>query len=241
MNSYNVEHYSKAAMSALVSAVTILALLFALFMFAEPTVSRGQAADVSNDFYIRQLITDETSFIVQPNDVDMVGSINGVTGGQATGTTDFVVRSNNVAGYTVEIDFFDNAGDHAMRGDETGGEEIRDYAGDVAGEPSYGFDSATTAAQFAYTVSSDNSGDTDQSFLDNGSACNIAPGGGGTQNENCWKAPSTTPFQIVQRDSAASNGATSTLTFSVVVPSGANPVPQAETYTATATLSVFTQ
>lgn len=240
MNPYSVKHYNQAVISAFVSAVTILALLFALFVFAEPTVSRAQA-DVSDEFYIRQIITDETSFIVQPNDVDMAGSINGVTGGQATGTTDFVVRSNNVAGYTVEIDFFDNAGDHAMRGDVTGGEEIRDYGGDVAGQPSLDF-TASTAAQFAYTVTSETPGDTAQSFLDNGTACNISSGGGGSQNAGtCWKAPDTTPFEIVNRDSAASNGATSTLTFSVVVPSGADPVPQAETYTATATLSVFTQ
>lgn len=238
MYTFNVTHLSKAAISAVASALTILTLLLALFMFAEPTVSRGQA-DTSNDFYIRQTITDETSFIVQPSDVDMTGSINGVTGGQATGTTDFVVRSNNVAGYTVEIEFEDNPGNHAMRGDETGGEEIRDYGGDVGGQPSYGFDTSTTAAQFAYTVTSDVDTDTDQSFLDDGaSSCNSL---GGNDGGICWKAPSTTPFQIVQRDSAASNGATSTLTFSVYVPSGAQPVPNAETYTATATLSLFIQ
>ncbi len=227
----------ESATQAAVAAFVGVALLTASFFAIEPRISHGQAD--THDFRIRQTITDETSFTLNPANVNMSGSISGVSGGSATGTTQYTVRSNNASGYYVEIDFFDNAGAYAMRGDEDGGAQIRDYGGDVAGEPSYNL-TASTAAQFAYSNYSSTTSDTDDSFLNNGSnACNSL---GGTQSiGRCWKAPSTSGFRVVDRNTAASTGATSTLYFRVVVPSGANPTPTAQTYTATATLSVFVQ
>lgn len=227
------KHLSQSATYALVASCTVLSLLFTAFFFAEPVISHGQADTAT--FYIRQTITDESSFLVDPSNITMSGGINGVTGGQATGTTQFVVQSNNSAGYRVDIAFENNGTPEAMIGDETASEAIRDYGGDVAGQPSYNL-TASTAAQFAYTVMSSTTADTDLSFIDNGAACNAA----GSQTANkCWKAPDTAAFTIVDRSSAAVTGATSTITFNVTVPSGATPVPQAETYTATATLSLY--
>ena len=219
---------------AAAAAGLIVSLLLAGFFLAEPQIGHGNE---NVDFRIRQTITDETSFLVDPSNVTMVGSIAGLTGGNATGSTPFVVRSNNASGYYVEIDFFDNAGAYAMRGDEDGGAQLRDYGGDVTGQPSFNF-TASTAAQFAYTVNSSTTLDTDGSFLNNATVCNT----GSTQTfGKCWKAPSTTGFRLVARTTPAANGATSTLYFKVNVPSGAAPQPTAQTYTATATLSVFVQ
>ena len=202
-------------------------------------MSHGQEA-FSNDFTIRQTITDENSFKTVGN-VIMDGDINGVTGGTANGATQFVVISNNAAGYTVEIDFdYDAGNDEAMVGDESGSEAIRDYGGDAAGpQPSFAF-TASSAAQFAYTVTSSSSAHTAQSFLSNGGLCNIAALSSGVQvDETCWKAPQPTGFTVVDTAEAATAGATSTLQFRVVVPGAAVPIPLAETYTATATLSLF--
>ena len=219
---------------AAAAAGIIVSLLLAGFFLAEPRISHGNE---NVDFYVRQTITDETSFLVDPGNVTMNGSISGITGGNATGSSRFVVKSNNASGYYVEIDFFDNAGAYAMRGDEDGGAQIRDYGPGGASEPQFNF-TASTAAQFAYGIYSSTTADTDDSFLNNAAACNT----GATQTYGkCWKAPSTTGFRVVDRSTAATTGATSTLYFKVNVPSGSTPTPTAQTYTATATLSVFTQ
>lgn len=236
MKSYSLTYnLTQKALFAASAATVLVALLCASFFVLEPQISYGQSD--TDEFYIRQTINDETSFLVDPNNVTMSSNISGVTGGNATGTTQYVVRSNNASGYYVEIDFFDNAGAYAMRGDEDGGAQILDYTGDVGGQPSYNL-ITTGAAQFAYSNYSSTTSDTDDSFLNNGSACNTST----TQTiGRCWKSPSTTGFRIVDRNTAATSGATSTLYFRVNVPSGASPTPTAQTYTATATLSVFVQ
>ena len=235
MNLQQLSHPVTAASHAFLAAVTISALLLGGFLVAEPQISHGQVD--TDEFTITQYITDETSFSVLPTDVIMTGSINGVTGGQATGTTDFQVQSNNATGYYVEIRFDNDIGTEAMLGTSTQSQAIRDYDGDVAGEPSWAF-TASTAAQFGYTVTSDTPTDTDGSFLYTGTTCDT----GTTQAvNNCWKEPTTTGFRIVDRATAAPSGATSTINFRVNVPSNAVPVPSAENYIATATLSLFVQ
>lgn len=229
-------HLSQSAVYAVMASLMIVSLLLSFFFVVEPTISYGQADTAT--FTIKQTITDETSFLVNPSNVVASGTINGVTGGTATGTTDFSVISNNANGYRVDIAFADADADGTiMRGNISLGDEIHDYGGDTGGQPSYNY-SASTSAQFAYTVSSVTTLDTDQSFLSNGTnACNTGSTDAG--GLHCWKSPDTSAFTIIDRDSAAPAGATSTLTFNIVVPSGATPVPEAQTYTATATLSLY--
>ena len=128
---FTISHFRQSALQAFIASSVILTLLFATYFIAEPAISHGQIDTES--FYIRQTITDETSFLVPPVNVTMAGNINGVTGGQATGTTQFSVISNNTAGYYVEIAFFNNSTPNAMIGDVSSNEAIRNYSGDVTG------------------------------------------------------------------------------------------------------------
>jgi len=233
MSNMKTIHINKTSTYAfLVAAISVVGFAV-LFSAVEPKVTHSQ--EDTSEFIIRQTITAESSFLVEPADVTMAGSINGVTGGQATGTTQFAVQTNNANGYRVTVSFADDDADgEAMLGDSVGGGEIRDYQGDVLGEPSRGY-TPSTAAQLAYTVTSSSTFDTAQSFFHDGTNCNA----GISQTAVCWKAPEVGEFEIVRRDSAAVTGATSTIQFNVTVPSGATPTPQAQTYTATATLSLY--
>lgn len=239
--SFTQQKVSEALIFGVLGSVAVFFVLSLGFSAAEPRISHGQES-ASSTFYIRQTITDETSFQVEPANVTMNATISGLTGGQATGTSGFVVLSNNATGYYVEIDFFDNAGVNAMRGDITGSDAIEDY-NSATNTPTFGYVAPTSGngGEFAYTVVSSTTLDTGQLFLNNGSYCNAGTQDNGDTTEDCWMAPSTTAVRIIDRDSSASAGASSTLTFNVTVPNNPSPIPSAETYTATATLSLFTQ
>ena len=224
----HITHSTKIAFTAALVAVLSLALLYTI---VEPQITHSQ----SSTFLIQTTITGESSFLVPPSNVTMVGTLNSLTGGQATGSTQFVVQSTNSSGYEVQITFPSNGTANAMLSDLTADESLLDYLGDVGGEPSSGY-STSTSAQFAYTVTSSTTADTDQSFFESGGSCNQ---GAGSQAVTCWKAPETSPFTIVSKNSPSPAGATSTILFNVTVPNNPSPVPVAEQYTATATLSLI--
>ncbi|MCU0678061.1 MAG: hypothetical protein MUF19_00535 [Candidatus Pacebacteria bacterium] len=226
-----ITYAGKAAILYSLSIVLIGAFLYSLI---EPTISRA-AASATDTFLITQQITDEISFLTTAADVTMVGSIQGVTGGHATGTTFAVVRSNSNSGYTMDITF---SGAPAMRGTSTLSTAIRDFASSSSMvQPSFAF-TASTAAQFGYTVAASTTSDLDPSFLNNGTTCNA--GVSYTAN-TCWMSPSTTAFRIVNRSTSAPTGATTTLTFRVTVPSNPSPALDEDFYVATATLTATNQ
>jgi hypothetical protein len=205
-------------------------LIIALsFMVLEPLTTQ---ASVSNTFPITQLMTAEISFLATSTGVTMTGSIAGLTGGTATGSTFVVVQTNQSTGYTLDIAFSNSP---AMRGNVTGNTAIVDYG--TTSEPTFGF-FASTSATFAYNVANVPSSKLDQSFKNDGVSCNA--GGSYTAN-TCWMGPSTTPFKIVDSNAAAPSGATTTLQFKVNVPNNPSPGVVSDTYTATATLTATTQ
>ncbi len=230
----DTRHYLRAFNQAVTTTLALAFLAAGSFFILEPRV--GQAVD-SGPFTIKQVITGEISFLVEAANVTMVGDLNGLTGGTSNGTTTAVVTTNSSTGYTMSIAFYDNGTGNAMLGDGFAGESIHDYSS-AAGEPTYTFSTASTSAVFGYTVTATDTSDLDQSFLNNGASCN---NGFGAQVLTCWMEPTVAGFQIIDRDSAATSGATTTINFRVHVPN--NPVPAlvTDTYTATATLTALNQ
>jgi hypothetical protein len=158
----SITHLTRSAYAAFVGAVLITAMALFGFFVLEPQVSR--AVD-SNPFTITQTIDGAISFKLQPNDVTMNGGsgINGLTGGNATGTSVAVVQTNSATGYVMQISF-DNE-QSSMIGNVTGSQAIRDYASSTYRmiEPAYGF-LASSSAMMGYTVLASTSADVDDSF-----------------------------------------------------------------------------
>lgn len=224
-------HLISSARQSLIAAILIALLGIATFFAFEPSVGRSQSAN--DTFLVTQQIGDEISFLVTATDVSMVSSIAGLTGGAATGTTLVVVRSNDSAGYNMTLSFSSST---AMN--QNGGTGyINNYTPTVPTVPDFTWvnNGSGLAAEFGYTVMASTSADVDQSFRNDGAACNI---GASNTLYRCWMSPSTTPETIISRSTATGNGgATTTLIFHVYAPNAPTPALSSGTYTATGTLT----
>jgi hypothetical protein len=163
----------------------------------------------------------------------MSGTLAGLTGGTSFGTTSVRVLTNDSAGYTMTIKASSSP---AMQGQTQGG-TIADYTPTVAGRPDFAF-AVPTGEEFAYTVSASTTSDLAQKFLDNGTICNT--GAVDTSGpSSCWYGLSTTATSTIVRATATPiSGATTTISFRVLINSGSS-VPE-DTYVATTTLTVTT-
>jgi hypothetical protein len=221
---------SIAARQSLLAAVLIAMLGMSAFFAFEPNVTRSQEV-----FLVSQTITDEVSFSTIPPDVSMTGSIAGLAGGYATGSTQFVINTNDAQGYTMTLVFSSTTA--MSRNNGTGG-FINNYTPATPGTPDFNWvdNSAGQSAEFGYTVAASTTGQVDQSFRHTGSTCNT----GSTETAlRCWLNPSTTPETIIVTNSPTPSS-TSTLTFKVAVPNGPNPALPSGIYIATGTLTATT-
>jgi hypothetical protein len=230
----NTTHYLNAAAEATIAALLTVGLIAASFFIIEPRVGQAQT---SGTFTISQTITGETSFTTLPTDTTLSGSLNGITGGTANGTTTVVVRTNSATGYTMDIAFATTSSGNAMEARNNPGYSIHDYPA-TSSQPTFLFSTASTSAVFAYTISASNASDVDASFKNNGTVCNS---GGSYTADRCWMEPTFSTFRVISRSTSAVTGATSTLQFRVHVPNNPTPGLVADTYTATATLTVAAQ
>lgn len=232
MSITQITHHNRASVALVGSLIVSMVGAFSFVLF-EPVVGQAQTSN-PHDFTVTQTITDEISFLVEAADVTMVGTIQGLSGGYATGTTYAVVRTNDQDGYSMTLEFSDDPAMNAV-GTTT---SINDYTPAADSTPDYNWtdNSAGQAAEFGYTVYASNTSDVVQKFLDNGSACGT--GSNNTLNK-CWYSASTTPNAetIVNRSTESPDGATTTLRFKVAVPSNPSPALPADTYVATGTLT----
>ncbi len=206
------------------------------FLLLEPTVSRA----ITDDFTVTQVISGAISFQTLANDVAMVGTLDGLTGGTSYGTTTTRVRTNNATGYNMTINFSSTT---AM-GRNSGGGLIPNYvySTGTAAYPS-GFDTSSVGAQFGFSVNASATADVSDVFTNTGAACGTSNNGSFTVN-NCWRGASTTSSTTVTElinTSAPTpgSGSTSTVQFRITIPSNPNPAVPNGTYVATATLTAL--
>lgn len=158
-------------------------------------------------------------------DVIMSPDLGGITGGVATGSTAFIVTTDNPAGYNVTINAANNP---AL---QSGSNTIADYV-PAGADPDYVFTTDSADAHLAY---SPEGVDIVQRYLDNGSICGVA--GSDTPNR-CYDGLSTSPVEIARRTSGTHPfGATTTLQFAVGI-GGATMVPMG-VYVATTTITAL--
>lgn len=227
---------SHPVVEATLAALVTVGMLLSLYVVFEPLASR--AATTTDQFTVSQTINNEISFSTTATDVTMVGSLNGLTGGMSTGTTQVIVKTNNALGYNMTISFASSSYGTAAMNRNGGGGDIEDYTPASAGVPDFTF-GTETFGQLAYTISASTTADLDQTFRNNGSACNN--NSGGDVVASCWYNPSTTAETIVNRTTATSASGEGTMVhFRVHIPNNPTPAIPSGTYTATATLTAVT-
>lgn len=219
----------------LASLLMVAIALYGSFLAFEPIMIGAQIED---QFEVTQVVTGEISFVTTANDITLLPSLAGVTGGTSDGATQVVVLTNDPSGYNMTIVSSSSPG---MQGNSQGG-TIPNYSTSTSfemGEPEYNFTTSevpANAAGFGYTAEATTSTDLDQSFLDDGATdCNS----GSTQSTGqCWIGASTTAFTIINRSTETSgSGSTSTLKFRVVINTSPVPSIPADTYVSTTTLT----
>jgi hypothetical protein len=231
----NRTHFIYSAQFAFVAATLIATLVLGSFIVFEPTLSRSANP---HDFVVSQQITNEVSFLLEAADVSMVGSIAGITGGYATGTTRVVVNTNNPTGYSMTLLFADlGSTNNAMQASSTA--YINNYSPATPGTPDFTWvdNGAGGAAEFGYTVRASTTSEVAAIFRNNGSACNA---GSNETDDRCWMSPSTTAARTIINSTAPNANSTSTIKFRVAVPSNPSPALPAGFYYATGTLTATT-
>jgi len=222
-------HLVHALKSSFVAALIIALLFLSSFLAFEPKVGRA----ITDTFLVSQQITDEVSFLVNAADVTMVGSIQGLTGGYATGTTFTVIRSNDPQGYTLTLGFSSTTAMNSTSSTAF----INNYTPALTTAPDFQWvdNSSGQAAEFGYSVRASTTAEVDLSFRNDGASCNT---GSNETDNRCWQNPTTTAAaETIVSTSGAVLSSTTTIKFKVAVPSNPSPTLPAGYYVATATLT----
>lgn len=219
--------------SALIASAVALSLLIASFSMFEPAVTFGQETDT---FTVTQEIAGEISFLTNPNNVVMSQAISGgITGGSSLGTTTFNITTNDADGYTVTLRFSSTT---AMNSTSTPNLHIDNYIPATSGgsDGDYTMSVGAGAHGFAYSVYNVTTPtDVNNSFEHSGANC---AGTGSASVQRCWynQSDASSTKQIIDAAGpTVGTGATTTITFQVIL--GSNSGVATGWYVATGTLT----
>lgn len=155
-----------------------------------------------------------------------LGPSLGLAGGTATGSTYFVVTTDNRLGYRATLQA------SAAPAMQFGANSIANYQPGTS-DPDFSFTTNSSQAHFGFTPEG---ADVANRFRDNGGLCGI---GSLDTSDACWDMVSTTPVEIARTTTGNHPlGATTTLKFRVGVGSAA--AVTAGTYVATSTVTAIT-
>jgi hypothetical protein len=154
--------------------------------------------------------------------------IQGISGGSVIGSTTWTVLTDSPSGYGLYTQVSTNP---ALKG--TLGAYFSDFAPTVPTVPEYTFTVASGQSAFGFSPEGT---DILGKYKDNGSACNT---GSSDASDRCWDGFSTTQKMIAQGSGATPLiGTPTVLKYQAAV--GTNKIQDAQTYTATITVTAVT-
>lgn len=192
-------------------------------------IATGFSSSTNFNIYAgyRQMLSAEATISISDAANVNLGSINGLTGGSATGQSEWLVTTDSPSGYSLSIKASTNP---ALKSSIS---SFADYT-PAGSDPDYSFSIATTASEFGY---SPEGSDIIGRYKDNGTICNA---GTSDASDKCWDAFSTTDNQISA--SGSSNyptGATTTVKYRAQV--GTSKIQDSGSdYSATITVTAIT-
>ena len=158
-------------------------------------------------------------------DVTLSPTLQGVSGGYASGTASANVVTDSPGGYSMTIQAENSP---AMQSDT---HTIADYASDTA-DPDYSFSVTASEAELGF---SPEGADIVERYLDLGGSCNQS--GGSDTSDTCWDGLSTTPTTIaLGSGSNHPSGTDTTIVFQLGIGASVNQAPGM--YVATSTITV---
>ena len=196
---------------------------------AEDTVGEsGVGTSSSASFAIKggyQQMQDVYLAVAPSGNVTLTPNIPATGGGAADALATFVVTTDNIAGYSMNIA---SAQAPALN---SGANNFPNYIPGGA-NPDFTFTTPAASSRFGFSPEGT---DIVQRYKDNGASCNV---GATDTSSACWDALSTTPISIASRSSANNPSGTQTaIRFHAA--SGASNTQPAGSYVATATVTVL--
>lgn len=186
-------------------------------------VGTGRATSTSYRIEGGYQQTNTSISITSPSDVTLTPSIDGATGGTANGSANWVVVTDNSAGYSLTI--FASAAPALV----SGSNNFSDYT-PASAVPDFAFAVSGGSSEFAFTPEGT---DIVSTYKDNGSVC--ATGALDTES-SCWASTTVAAKGIANSSSATpSTGSTTTVRFRASAGSTANQA--AGTYVANITVT----
>ncbi|MDD3006934.1 MAG: hypothetical protein PHX30_05160 [Candidatus Pacebacteria bacterium] len=170
-----------------------VSVMFGVYLNFEPAV----VGAVTDDITVTQVVTSDIT-ISHPADVNMTGTIYGMTGGTGTGSATWTVKTSDTSGFGLTLSADDDT-DCLNNG-------VNDFKDYVNASPlNYAWVDPAISA-FGFTVEPETATDTATAFRDNGSICGT---GSGNTADTCWSGfggTLTTPKAIVNRTSQTDIG-----------------------------------